>query len=300
MLFDKDEGKRNMTNDLMDFKIDPIILTALEEDITDVDISTKILGANETLAKVDLLAKQDGVLSGMAVFERVFTLLNAKVKVEWLKTDGQSFDEGEILAKVHGDVETLLTAERVALNFLQRMSGIATATRRMADQLEGSQIKLMDTRKTTPGLRMLEKYSVRVGGGNNHRYNLSDMIMLKDNHINAAGGVQEAIKLAKERSPFIKKVEVETENLEMVKDAISAGADIIMLDNMTVDEMREAIEFIDGRAIVEASGNLTAANIQKLKTLRIDYVSSGAITHSAGIVDLSMKNLTITNRVEML
>ena len=289
-----------MMNDLMRFKIDPIILNALDEDITDVDVSTKILGQAETLASVELLAKQDGVLSGMAVFERVFTLLNDKVKVEWLKTDGQTFKKGEMLAKVYGDVETLLTAERGALNFLQRMSGIATATHNMVEQLSGSNIKLMDTRKTTPGLRILEKYSVRVGGGNNHRYNLSDMIMLKDNHINAAGGVKEAIKLAQERSPFIKKVEVETENLEMVKEAVAAGADIIMLDNMTVDEMKVAIELIGGRAVVEASGNLTAENIKKLKTLDIDYVSSGAITHSAGIVDLSMKNLSLTNRVAKL
>ena len=289
-----------MKNDLARFKIDPIILNALEEDITDVDISTKVLGAGETLATVELLAKQDGVLSGMIVFERVFKLLNDQVTIDWQIRDGQTFESGEILAKVQGDVETLLTAERVALNFLQRMSGIATATKRMADLLEGSNIKLMDTRKTTPGLRILEKYSVRVGGGNNHRYNLSDMIMLKDNHINATGGVQEAIKLAKERSPYIKKIEVETENLQMVKDAVVAGADIIMLDNMSVAEMKEAIEYIDGRAIVEASGNLTTENIEQLKTLDIDYVSSGAITHSAGIVDLSMKNLTLTNRVETL
>lgn len=289
-----------MKNDLARFKIDPIILNALEEDITDVDISTKVLGAGETLATVELLAKQDGVLSGMIVFERVFNLLNDQVTIDWQIRDGQTFESGEILAKVQGDVETLLTAERVALNFLQRMSGIATATKRMADLLEGSNIKLMDTRKTTPGLRILEKYSVRVGGGNNHRYNLSDMIMLKDNHINAAGGVQEAIKLTKERSPYIKKIEVETENLQMVKDAVVAGADIIMLDNMSVAEMKKAIEYIDGRAIVEASGNLTAENIERLKTLDIDYVSSGAITHSAGIVDLSMKNLTLTNRVETL
>lgn len=289
-----------MMNDLMNFKIDPIILNALDEDITDMDVSTKILGSSETLATVELLAKQDGVLSGMAVFERVFTLLNAKVSVDWLKKDGQTFKDGEMLAKIHGDVEILLTAERVALNFLQRMSGIATATHNMIDQLSGSNIKLMDTRKTTPGLRILEKYSVRVGGGNNHRYNLSDMIMLKDNHINAAGGVKEAIKLAQEHSPFIKKIEVETENLEMVKEAVAAGADVIMLDNMNIDEMKAAIDLIGGRAIVEASGNLTSENIKNLKTLDIDYVSSGAITHSAGIVDLSMKNLTITNRVETL
>lgn len=289
-----------MINDLMHFKIDPIILKALDEDITDVDVSTKILGSGKTLATVELIAKQDGVLSGMVVFERVFKILNDKVSIDWIKGDGDSFTEGQLLAKVHGDVETLLTAERVALNFLQRMSGIATATQKMVKRLSGSNIKLMDTRKTTPGLRILEKYSVRVGGGNNHRYNLSDMIMLKDNHINAAGGVKEAIKLAQERSPYIKKIEVETETLEMVKEAVAAGADIIMLDNMSVDEMREAIDLIGGRAIVEASGNLNAENIEKLKSFDIDYVSSGAITHSAGIIDLSMKNLTVTNRVQTL
>lgn len=290
----------HMGNELMTFKIDPIILRALDEDITDVDISTKILGTNKTLASVDLLAKQAGVLAGQTVFERVFSLLDDNVRVDWFKQDGQKFNDGDKIAIVHGPVDSLLTGERVALNFIQRMSGIATTTNQTVKQLENSSIKLMDTRKTTPGLRILEKYAVKVGGGYNHRYNLSDMIMLKDNHINAAGGVKEAIKLAKEHSPFIKKVEVETENLEMVKEAVAAGADIIMLDNMDVDEMREAIDLIGGRAIVEASGNLTAENIEKLKSLDIDYVSSGAITHSAGIVDLSMKNLTLTNRVQTL
>ena len=289
-----------MENELMNLKIDPIILNALNEDITDVDISAKVLANRDAIASVELLAKQDGVLAGLRVFERVFQLLDERVRVEVLKKEGERFNDGEILAKVYGHVETLLTGERVALNFLQRMSGIATATRKMFDQLEGSPIRLMDTRKTTPGLRQLEKYSVRVGGGNNHRYNLSDLIMLKDNHINAAGGVKNAIHLAKERAPFIKNIEVETENLDMVKEAVEAGADIIMLDNMNVEQMEEAIAYIDGRAIVEASGNMTVENIAKYKTLAIDYISSGAITHSAGIVDLSMKNLTITNRVTHL
>lgn len=290
----------HMGNELMTFKIDPIILRALDEDITDVDISTKILGTNNTLASVDLLAKQAGVLAGQAVFERVFSLLDDDVRVEWFKQDGQKFEDGDKIAIVHGPVDSLLTGERVALNFIQRMSGIATTTNQTVKQLENSSIKLMDTRKTTPGLRILEKYAVKVGGGYNHRYNLSDMIMLKDNHINAAGGVKEAIKLAKEHSPFIKKVEVETENIEMVKEAVQAGADIIMLDNMTPNEMKEAIAIIDGRAVIEASGNLSADNINQLKSLEIDYISSGAITHSAGIVDLSMKNLTLTNRVKRL
>ena len=290
----------HMGNELMTFKIDPIILRALDEDITDVDISTKILGTNKTLASVDLLAKQAGVLAGQTVFERVFSLLDDNVRVEWFKQDGQKFEDGDKIAIVHGPVDSLLTGERVALNFIQRMSGIATTTNQTVKQLENSSIKLMDTRKTTPGLRILEKYAVKVGGGYNHRYNLSDMIMLKDNHINAAGGVKEAIKLAKEHSPFIKKVEVETENIEMVKEAVQAGADIIMLDNMTPNEMKEAIAIIDGRAVIEASGNLSVDNINQLKSLEIDYISSGAITHSAGIVDLSMKNLTLTNRVKRL
>ena len=290
----------HMGNELMTFKIDPIILRALDEDITDVDISTKILGTNKTLASVDLLAKQAGVLAGQTVFERVFSLLDDDVRVEWFKQDGQKFEDGDKIAIVHGPVDSLLTGERVALNFIQRMSGIATTTNQTVKQLENSSIKLMDTRKTTPGLRILEKYAVKVGGGYNHRYNLSDMIMLKDNHINAAGGVKEAIKLAKEHSPFIKKVEVETENIEMVKEAVQAGADIIMLDNMTPNEMKEAIAIIDGRAVIEASGNLSVDNINQLKSLEIDYISSGAITHSAGIVDLSMKNLTLTNRVKRL
>lgn len=290
----------HMGNELMTFKIDPIILRALDEDITDVDISTKILGTNKTLASVDLLAKQAGVLAGQTVFERVFSLLDDNVRVEWFKQDGQKFNDGDKIAIVHGPVDSLLTGERVALNFIQRMSGIATTTNQTVKQLENSSIKLMDTRKTTPGLRILEKYAVKVGGGYNHRYNLSDMIMLKDNHINAAGGVKEAIKLAKEHSPFIKKVEVETENIEMVKEAVQAGADIIMLDNMTPNEMKEAIAIIDGRAVIEASGNLSVDNINQLKSLEIDYISSGAITHSAGIVDLSMKNLTLTNRVKRL
>lgn len=289
-----------MKDELLNLKIDPIIINALNEDITDVDISTKVLADKEALASVELLAKQDGVLAGIKVFERTFQLLDKEVKVEAFFKDSETFKKGDKLAKIYGPVQTLLTGERVALNFLQRMSGIATTTRRMVDQLDGSQIKLMDTRKTTPGLRIFEKYAVRAGGGHNHRYNLSDMIMLKDNHIHAAGNVKNAIYLAKEQAPFIKKIEVETENLEMVKEAVEAGADIIMLDNMNAEQMQEAIEVIDGQAIVEASGNMTAENIAEYKTLAIDYISSGAITHSAGIVDLSMKNLTLTNRVQSL
>lgn len=287
-------------NELLKFKVDPILLNALNEDITDMDISTKIIADEGAQANVELIAKEEGVLAGIYIFERVFKLLDEKVRVERFKEDGHFFRKGEVLAKVSGSIETLLSGERVALNFIQRMSGIATKTRQMVELLAGTNIRLMDTRKTTPGLRILEKYAVRVGGGYNHRYNLSDLILLKDNHIQAAGGVKQAVTRAKKQAPFIKKVEVETETIEMVKEAVTAGADIIMLDNMTIEQMREAIDFIDGRAVIEASGNMTTENIENLKQLDIDYISSGSITHSAGVIDLSMKNLTRTDRVQTL
>lgn len=289
-----------MKAELPYYKIDPIISRALDEDITDKDISTHVVTVGDEEATVDLIAKQSGIMAGLVVFIRVFEFLNKDVEVYAYKQDGQPFEEGEVLAQVRGDAGTLLTGERVALNLLQRMCGIATDTHKMVKLLEGSSIRLMDTRKTTPGLRILEKYAVRVGGGYNHRYNLSDMIMLKDNHIQAAGSVKRAIELAQGQAPFIKKVEVETESFEMVQEAVEAKADIIMLDNMNFEQMKEAIDFIDGRAIVEASGNMTSENIAQFKTLAIDYISSGAITHSAGIIDLSMKNFTITNRVDYL
>ena len=289
-----------MKAELPNYKIDPIISRALDEDITDKDISTQVVTVGDEKATVDLIAKQSGIMAGLGVFIRVFEFLDKDVEVYAYKQDRQPFKQGETLAQVRGDAGTLLTGERIALNLLQRMCGIATATHKMVTLLEGSSIRLMDTRKTPPGLRILEKYAVRVGGGYNHRYNLSDMIMLKDNHIQAAGSVKQAIKLAQAQAPFIKKVEVETESLEMVKEAIEAKADIIMLDNMNCDQMKEAIDYIDGRAIVEASGNMTSENISQFKTLGIDYISSGAITHSAGIIDLSMKKFTITNRVDYL
>lgn len=289
-----------MKAELPNYKIDPIISQALNEDITDRDISTEVVTVGDEQARVDLIAKQAGILAGLNVFTRVFEFLEDDIKVLANIQDGEQFKEGDVLAQVQGSAATLLSGERVALNLLQRMSGIATATNKMAKQLEGSPIRLMDTRKTTPGLRILEKYAVRVGGGHNHRYNLSDMIMLKDNHIQAAGGVKEAITRAQEQAPFIKKIEVETESLEMVKEAVAAKADIIMLDNMNAEEMKQAIDYIDGRAIVEASGNMTSENIAQYKELAIDYISSGAITHSAGIIDLSMKNFTLTNRVNFL
>lgn len=289
-----------MKSELPYFKIDPIISRALDEDVTDRDISTDVVTIGGEKATVDLIAKQSGIMAGLAVYKRVFELLDKEVQVHVHKKDGQQFNEGEVLAQVRGDAAILLTGERVALNILQRMCGIATATDKIVKLLEGSSIRLMDTRKTTPGLRILEKYAVRVGGGYNHRYNLSDMIMLKDNHIQAAGSVTRAIKQAQSQAPFIKKIEVETETFEMVKEAVEAKADVIMLDNMNFEQMKKAIDFIDGRAIVEASGNMTSDNIAQFKTLGIDYISSGAITHSAGIIDLSMKNFTITNRVNSL
>ena len=241
--------------------------------------------------EVDLICKEDGIICGLQVFERVFTLLDEKTTVEFLVQDGAEVHKGQLMAKVHGDIRTLLCGERTALNYLQRMSGIATYTHSVAELLKGTGIKLLDTRKTTPNNRIFEKYAVRIGGGNNHRYNLSDGVLLKDNHIGAAGGVKEAIAAAKEYAPFVRKIEVEVENLDMVKEAVEAGADIIMLDNMDTDALKEAIAYIDGRAEIEVSGNVTKENIGRLTGLGVDYVSSGALTHSAPILDISLKNL---------
>ena len=241
--------------------------------------------------EVDLICKEDGIICGLQVFERVFTLLDEKTTVEFLVQDGAEVHKGQLMAKVHGDIRTLLCGERTALNYLQRMSGIATYTHSVAELLKGTGIKLLDTRKTTPNNRIFEKYAVRIGGGNNHRYNLSDGVLLKDNHIGAAGGVKEAIAAAKEYAPFVRKIEVEVENLDMVKEAVEAGADIIMLDNMDTDALKEAIAYIDGRAEIEVSGNVTKENIARLTGLGVDYVSSGALTHSAPILDISLKNL---------
>ena len=241
--------------------------------------------------EVDLICKEDGIICGLQVFERVFTLLDEKTTVEFLVQDGAEVHKGQLMAKVHGDIRTLLCGERTALNYLQRMSGIATYTHSVAELLKGTGIKLLDTRKTTPNNRIFEKYAVRIGGGNNHRYNLSDGVLLKDNHIGAAGGVKEAIAAAKKYAPFVRKIEVEVENLDMVKEAVEAGADIIMLDNMDTVALKEAIAYIDGRAEIEVSGNVTKENIARLTGLGVDYVSSGALTHSAPILDISLKNL---------
>ena len=271
--------------------VDPWILSALEEDITSEDVSTNSVMPHPQAGEVELICKEDGIICGLQVFERVFTLLDEKTTVEFLVQDGAEVHKGQLMAKVHGDIRTLLCGERTALNYLQRMSGIATYTHSVAELLKGTGIKLLDTRKTTPNNRIFEKYAVRIGGGNNHRYNLSDGVLLKDNHIGAAGGVKEAIAAAKEYAPFVRKIEVEVENLDMVKEAVEAGADIIMLDNMDTDALKEAIAYIDGRAEIEVSGNVTKENIARLTGLGVDYVSSGALTHSAPILDISLKNL---------
>lgn len=280
-----------MNSITMALQADHLILEALKEDISSEDVTTNAVMKTAAQGEVQLISKQDGVVAGLSVFERVFQLLDAKTKVEFYCKDGDKVESGKLMATVKGDIRVLLSGERVALNFLQRMSGIATYTASVAELLKGSKTKLLDTRKTTPNMRIFEKYAVRVGGGYNHRYNLSDGVLLKDNHIGAAGGVKEAVIMAKEYAPFVRKIEVETENLDMVKEAVEAGADIIMLDNMTPEQMAEAIIHIDGRAETECSGNVTKENMNRLIDLGVDYISSGALTHSAPILDISLKNL---------
>lgn len=275
----------------MKLNADKLIMQALEEDITSEDITTNAVMRHPQQGEVQLLCKQDGVIAGLDVFKRVFELLDETTEVVFYVKDGDAVKKGDLLAVVKGDIRVLLSGERTALNYLQRMSGIATYTRSIADLLKGSKTKLLDTRKTTPNNRIFEKYAVKVGGGYNHRYNLSDGVLLKDNHIGAAGGVKEAVTMAKEYAPFVRKIEVEVENLDMVREAVEAGADIIMLDNMTPDKMKEAVKLIDGRALTECSGNVTRENIQNMIDVGVDYVSSGALTHSAPIMDISLKNL---------
>ena len=270
---------------------DELIKMALAEDISNEDISTNAVMPEKRLGTADLICKQDGVICGLAVFARTFTLLDDSTEVELFAKDGDEVKRGAHIAKVTGDIRVLLSGERTALNYLQRMSGIATATRAMVKLLDGCKTKLLDTRKTTPNMRVFEKYAVKVGGGGNHRYNLSDGVLLKDNHIGAAGGVAKAIEMARAYAPFVRKIEVEVENLDMCREALGAGADIIMLDNMSADDMAKAVEMIGGRAITEISGNVTAQNIENIKKVGADFVSSGAITHSAPILDLSLKNL---------
>ena len=280
-----------MNNVTMKVNADDLIIAALKEDITSEDISTNAVMPQYQLGEVDLICKEDGVIAGLDVFKRVFELLDADTKVTFTCRDGDVVKNGQKLGVVRGDIRVLLSGERTALNYLQRMSGIATYTRTIVDLLSGSNTKLLDTRKTTPGMRLFEKYAVKVGGGCNHRYNLSDGILLKDNHIGAAGGVKEAVKLAKEYAPFVRKIEIEVENLTMLKDALEAGADIIMLDNMSVEDMREAVALCRGKAETECSGNVTKENVAKLIDIGVDYISSGALTHSSPILDLSLKNL---------
>jgi nicotinate-nucleotide pyrophosphorylase len=274
-------------------QVDPLILSALKEDITQEDVSTNAIMPERRDGVVDLLAKEDGIICGLQIFERVFTLLDPETKMETEYKDGMAVKKGECIGKVYGDVRTLLSGERVALNYLQRMSGIATYANKMSSLLKGTKIHLLDTRKTTPNNRIFEKYAVKMGGAYNHRYNLSDGVMLKDNHIDAAGGVKEAIAMAKEYAPFVRKIEVEVENLTMVKEAVEAHADIIMLDNMDHETMKEAIAIIDHQAEIEISGNVTKENIEKIKDLDVDFISSGALTHSAPILDLSLKHLHV-------
>ena len=280
-----------MNNITMKINADDIILNALKEDITSEDISTNSVMRNYQLGEVELICKEDGVIAGLEVFKRVFELLDANTEVSFTVKDGDKVKNGQKLGVVRGDIRVLLSGERTALNYLQRMSGIATYTRTIADMLKGTNTKLLDTRKTTPGMRSFEKYAVKVGGGYNHRFNLSDGILLKDNHIGAAGGVKEAVAMAKEYAPFVRKIEIEVENLEMLKEALEAGADIIMLDNMSVEDMKKAVELCAGKAETECSGNVTKENVAKLTQIGVDYISSGALTHSSPILDLSLKNL---------
>ena len=278
---------------------DKYIKLALEEDIHSEDVSTNAVMPEYKKGEVYLFAKEDGIIAGLQIFERVFKLLDENTEVTFIETNGRTIQDGDpveagqALAVVTGDVRVLLSGERTALNYLQRLSGIATYTRNLADMLKGSKTKLLDTRKTSPGMRIFEKYAVRIGGGHNHRYNLSDGVLLKDNHIDAAGGVRQAIEAARAYAPFVLKIEVETEDLDMVREAVEAGADIIMLDNMSPELMAEAIRIIDGRAETECSGNITKENIETITSLGVDYISSGALTHSAPILDISLKHLKV-------
>ena len=280
-----------MNNITMKANADDLILLALKEDITSEDITTNSVMPRFQLGEVELICKQDGIVAGLFVFKRVFELLDSDVQVEFLVSDGEKVKNGQKIGTVKGDIRVLLSGERTALNYLQRMSGIATYTNRVVELLKGSKTKLLDTRKTTPNMRIFEKYAVKVGGGCNHRYNLSDGILLKDNHIGAAGSVKKAVEMAKEYAPFVRKIEVEVENLDMLREALEAGADIIMLDNMSVEDMKTAAQLCRGKAETECSGNVTEENIAKLTDIGVDYISSGALTHSAPILDLSLKNL---------
>ena len=280
-------------NELIKLNIDPLILQALQEDITSEDITTNAVVAAGVRAQVNLIAKESGIIAGLAVYQRTFELLDDSATTETFVSDGDAVNPGDLLAVVTAEARTLLTGERTALNYLQRISGIATHTRKLVGYLAGTSTRLLDTRKTTPNMRIFEKYAVTVGGGHNHRFNLSDGILIKDNHINAAGGVKEAISAARKAAPFVRKIEVEVENLEMLEEALEAGADIIMLDNMDIATMQAAIKIIAGRALTECSGNVTEVRLQELAGIGVDYISCGALTHSSAILDLSMKDLRL-------
>lgn len=280
-----------MNSITMKMQADKLIHMALQEDITSEDVSTNAVMRSAVKGTVDLIAKEDGIIAGLDVYARVFQILGEKTEISFNFKDGEAVKKGDLLGTVTGDIRVLLSGERVALNYLQRMSGIATYTKQVSKLLEGSKVTLLDTRKTTPNCRVFEKYAVRIGGGCNHRYNLSDGVLLKDNHIGAAGSVAKAVAMAKEYAPFVRKIEIEVETMEQVKEAVEAGADIIMLDNMTPEMMKEAVELIAGRAQTECSGNITKENIAKILETGVDFVSSGALTHSAPILDISMKNL---------
>ena len=280
-----------MNSITMKMQADKLIRMALQEDITSEDVSTNAVMRSAVKGTVDLIAKEDGIIAGLDVYARVFQILDEKTEISFNFKDGDAVKKGDLLGIVTGDIRVLLSGERVALNYLQRMSGIATYTKQVSKLLEGSKVTLLDTRKTTPNCRVFEKYAVRIGGGCNHRYNLSDGVLLKDNHIGAAGSVAKAVAMAKEYAPFVRKIEIEVETMEQVKEAVEAGADIIMLDNMTPEMMKEAVELIAGRAQTECSGNITKKNIAKILETGVDFVSSGALTHSAPILDISMKNL---------
>ncbi|MCI7666059.1 MAG: carboxylating nicotinate-nucleotide diphosphorylase [Fusobacterium mortiferum] len=273
--------------------IDNLILMALREDVSNEDITTNSILREKNLGKVKLICKENGILAGIEVFKRVFQLLDENIEFSITKKDGEQIIKNEVIGEVYGDVRAILTGERTALNYLQHMSGIATYTNNMVKLLKGSNIKLLDTRKTTPNMRIFDKYSVKIGGGYNHRYNLSDGVLIKDNHIDAAGSISEAVRLVRSYVPFVRKIEVEVENLEMLAEALEAGADIIMLDNMSPELMKEAVKIIAGRAETECSGNISKENIEKIKDIGVDYISSGALTHSAPILDFSLKYLQI-------
>ncbi len=275
----------------MKINMDEYILHALKEDITSEDVSTNAVMPDKKQGTAQLICKADGIICGLEVFERTFTLLDETFRFDTDVKDGDRVEKGQLIGTLFGDIRALLSGERTALNYLQRMSGIATITNEYAKELEGTKTTLLDTRKTTPNMRPFEKYAVTVGGGRNHRYNLSDGVLLKDNHIGAAGSVKKAIEMAKDYAPFVRKIEIETETIEQVKEALEAGADIIMLDNMDNDTMKKCVELIGDKAETECSGNVTKERLREIAAIGVDYVSSGALTHSAPVLDVSLKNL---------